>query len=137
MSRVANQRLSSLGIDPTPKDATPEAQRVGAIRRVIDASLLDAQQASGKKFTDAEVAAHIDNLFAKNVTFRSTFLGFNTGGTTSQPLLSMRYGDVPGEAVAAIKKAFAARGNSNPTEGDILGAYFAGKARAPAQNPGQ
>lgn len=137
VSRVANQRLSSIGIDPSPKDATADAQRVGAIRRTIDASLLDAQQAAGKKFNDAEVAAHIDNLFAKNVTFRSTFLGFTTGGVSGQPLLAMRYGDVPSASVDAIKKAFAARGNSNPTEGDILGAYFAGKARAPAQNPGQ
>lgn len=137
VSRVANQRLASIGIDPTPKDATPEAQRVGAIRRVIDASLLDAQQAAGKKFSDAEVAAHIDGLFAKNVTFRQTFLGIGTGGVTGQQLLSMRYGDIPGDAVTQIKKAFAARGNANPTEGDILGAYFAGKSRAPAQSGAQ
>lgn len=128
VNRVVNARLQSLNIDPTPKDATPEAQRVGTIRRAIDASLIDAQRSAGKKFTDAETQQHIDGLFAKNVTFRSTFLGFETGGRSGQPLLSMKYGDIPSAQVDSIKKAFAARGNSNPTEGDILGAYFAGRA---------
>jgi len=129
INRVANQRLAGIGIDPTPKDNTPEAQRVGAIRRFIDSSLIDAQRAAGKKFNDAETQAHIDGLFAKNVTFRKTFLGFGTG-TSGQQMLAMKPGDIPSDQVDAIKKAFKARGNDNPTDADILGAYFASHASA-------
>jgi hypothetical protein len=127
INRVANQRLASLGIDPTPKDGSADSQRVGAIRRFIDSSLIDAQRQTGKKFNDAETQAHIDGLFAKNVTFRKTFLGFDTG-TTGQSMLSMKIGDIPGAQADAIKKAFKARGNANPTDADILGAYFASKS---------
>ncbi|KPU94697.1 hypothetical protein APR50_10465 [Variovorax paradoxus] len=131
ISRVANQRLASLGIDPTPKDGSADAQRVGAIRRFIDSSVIDAQRAAGKKFSDAEVQAHIDGLFAKNVTFRRSFLGFDTG-TGGQQMLSMKVGDIPSAQADAIKKAFKARGNDNPTDADILGAYWASKsAQAP------
>jgi hypothetical protein len=124
INRVANQRLAGIGIDPTPKDGSADSQRVGAIRRFIDSSLIDAQRQAGKKFNDAETQAHIDGLFAKNVTFRKTFLGISTG-TTGQQMLSMKAGDIPGDQADAIKKAFKARGNSNPTDADILGAYFA------------
>lgn len=126
INRVANQRLASLGIDPTPKDGSADAQRVGAIRRFIDSSLIDAQRQLGKKFNDAETQAHIDGLFAKNVTFRKTFLGFDTG-PTGQSLLSMKVGDIPSAQADAIKKAFKAQGNANPTDADVLGAYFASK----------
>lgn len=132
VSRVANQRLASIGIDPTPKDNTADAQRVGAIRRFIDSSLIDAQRAAGKKFDDAQVQAHVDGLFAKNVTFRREFLGFFNMGTTGQQMLSMKVGDIPSDQADRIKKAFKARGNDNPTDADVLGAYWAGKtAQAP------
>lgn len=130
VSRVANQRLSSLGIDPTPKDGSADAQRVGAIRRFIDSSLIDAQRQAGKKFDDAQVQAHVDGLFAKNVTFRKSFLGFSTG-TAGQQMLSMKVGDIPSEQADRIRKAFKARGNDNPTDADVLGAYWAAQSRDP------
>lgn len=130
VSRFADTRLRGLGIDPTPKDGSADAQRVGAIRRFIDSSLLDAQRQTGKKFTDAEVQQHVDGLFAQNVQFRSSFLGIPTG-TSSRQLLSMRPGDVPSADADRIRKAFKAQGNDNPTDADILGAYFAGRAGQP------
>lgn len=134
VSRVANQRLSSIGIDPTPKDGSADAQRVGAIRRFIDSSLIDAQRQAGKKFNDAEVQAHVDGLFAKNVTFRKTFLGFNTG-TTGQQMLSMKVGDIPSDQADRIRKAFKARGNDNPSDADVLGAYWAAKSAQAPRDP--
>lgn len=129
VSRVTNARLQSMGIDPTPKEGSADAQRVGAIRRYIDSAVLDAQRQVGKKFDDAQVQAHIDALFAKNVQFRTTFLGFNSGGT-GQQMLSMTIKDVPGPQADAIRKAFKARGNDNPTDAEVLGAYWAGKTVA-------
>jgi hypothetical protein len=129
VSRVTNARLQSMGIDPTPKDGSADAQRVGAIRRYVDAAVLDAQRQTGKKFDDAQVQAQIDALFAKNVQFRTSFLGFNTG-TSGQPMLGMKAGDIPSTQADAIKKAFKARGNDNPTDAEVLGAYWAGKTAA-------
>lgn len=127
ITRITNQRLSGMGIDPTPKDATAEAERVGAIRRFVDSSLIDAQRNAGKKFDDAQVQAHIDGLFAKNVAFRRTFFGFETGGTAGQQMLAMKVGDIPSAQADSIRKAFKARGNDNPSDADILGAYWASK----------
>jgi len=131
ISAVLNSRLQGLKIDPTPTDGSADAQRVGAIRRFVDASVIDAQRAAGKKFSDAEVQQHVDGLFARNVQFKSTFLGFQTGGTTGQPLLSVKVGDIPSADAERIKRAFKAQGNDQPTDADVLGAYFA--ARAPAR----
>ncbi len=128
ISRTLNSRLAGLNIDPTPKDATADAMRVGAIRRFVDSSLIDAQNAAGKKFTDAEVQAHIDGLFAKNVTFRTSFLGFGTG-TSGQSLLAMKVGDIPSDQKTRIEAAFKKQGVSSPSDGQILGAYFAAHAQ--------
>lgn len=129
VSRFMSNRLQGMGIDPTPKDGSGDAQRVGAIRRFVDSSLLDAQRTAGKKFTDAEVQKHVDGLFAQNNTFRTSFLGIPTG-TSSQRLLSMKPGDVPSDARDRIKAAFKAQGNDSPSDADILGAYFAAQTTA-------
>lgn len=134
INRTLNSRLAGLGIDPTLKDGTSDAERLGAIRRFVDSSLIDAQNAVGKKFNDAEVQAHIDGLFAKSVTFRTSFLGFSTG-STGQSLLSMKVGDIPGDQKDRIKAAFKAQGVSNPTDGQILGAFFAAHAQTAQRNP--
>lgn len=135
ISRVADQRLRGMGMDPTPKDGSAAAQRMGAIRRFIDSSLLDAQRQVGKKFDDAQVQQHIDGLFAKNEQFRSTFLGFQTGGTTGKPMLSMEIGDIPSAQRDQLRKAFKAQGNSNPTDADLLGAYWAARSTPAARDP--
>lgn len=132
VGRFTNTRLQGMGIDPTPKDGSGDAAHVGAIRRFVDASLLDAQRAAGKKFTDAEVQQHVDGLFAQNATFRTSFLGISTGSANRQ-LLSMKPGDVPSEARKRITAAFKAQGNDKPTDADILGAYFAAQTARGAQ----
>lgn len=127
VNRVLNQRITGLGLDPTPKDGSNDAQRIGAMRRFVDSSLLDAQRQSGKKFDDAQTQQHIDALFAQNIQFRKTFMGFNTG-TTGMNMLSMRVGDIPDSDKKKLEDAFKATGNSKPTDADLLGAYWASKA---------
>lgn len=129
VGRFTSSRLQGMGIDPTPKDGSSDAQRVGAIRRFVDSSLLDAQRTAGKKFSDAEVQQHVDGLFAQNQQFRTSFLGISTG-TDSRQLLGMKYGDIPRDERKLIERAFASQGNNKPSEADVLGAYFAGKTQA-------
>ncbi|MGJ7508677.1 transglycosylase SLT domain-containing protein [Variovorax sp. GT1P44] len=138
VNRVFNQRLQTLGLPTNPdKRDTDAEQRIGAMRSYVDKRVMAAQQAAGRKLTDAETSKVIDETFSQNVQFRNTFLGFETGGTTGQPLLSTKVGDIPSATVDKIKKAFAANGISKPTDGQILGVYFEGQgARNKARSAG-
>jgi hypothetical protein len=125
INRVFNQRLQSLGIPVNPdKRDTAAEMRVGAMRSFIDKRVMAAQQAAGKKLTDVETQRVIDETFAQNVAFRSSFFGLRGGG--SQPLMTATVDTIPDDTKAKIKKAFADNGNSNPTDGQILGVYLEG-----------
>lgn len=119
IKQTLDDRLRMLQIDPTPKDdGSSEAARVGGIRRFVDQYFLSAQRETGKKFTDAEVAQHVDALFAKNATFRGWF------SNTSGPLLSMKPGDIPSSDRDGIKAAFTRQGIDAPTDAQLLNAYW-------------
>lgn len=115
-----DERLRMLGMDPTPKDDSPDAGRVGAIRQFVDRSMLDAQAQGGKKFTDAEVNAHLDRLFAQNAVTPGGWFSADTSG----PMLAQKVSDIPSEARNGIKAAFVKAGVSNPTDGQIITAYW-------------
>lgn len=124
ISQTLGDRLRMLGRDPTPKDGSQEAQLVGAMHKAVRDSILSAQAASGKKMTDAEVEKHIDGLFARSVTFRNTFLGMDIGGLKQMGLMTMAPKDIPGNVRDKLLQDFAARGIENPSETDLLGAYW-------------
>jgi soluble lytic murein transglycosylase len=113
--------LWNLGIKPNPKSDS-ENERVGAIRKFVDDYFVAAQREAGKKFTDAEVSTHLNNLFAKNETFKR-FWSSDTKG----PLLSMEIGDIPSGDKAAIKESFKKQGVSDPTDAQVLNAFFMSK----------
>jgi soluble lytic murein transglycosylase len=114
-----DERLRMLKIDPSPKDdGGNDAARVGAIRRFVDQYFMAAQREAGKKFTDAEVSQHLDALFAKNATFRGWF------STSSGPMLTMKVGDIDGTTRDGIKAAFKRQGIDEPTDAQILNAYW-------------
>lgn len=119
---ILNNRLQQMGIDPTPKDSTSDAQRVGAIRQHVWDQVLKAQVTAGKKFNDQDISKVVDGLFAKSVSFQSSFLGVTTG-KTSQRLMTMKAGDIPGDVKSRLEKDFKAAG-IQPTDGDLLGAYL-------------
>lgn len=120
ISRTLGDRMRSLGMNPSPQASDEkEAMRVGAIRRFVDQSILAAQASSGKKMTDAEVAAHVDGLFAKSTEFRGFF-----GSTSRAPMLTAKASDIPSAEKDALKEAFKRQGIDNPTDGDLLAAWF-------------
>lgn len=119
IKQTLDARMRMLGIDPTPKDdGGKDAARVGAIRQFVDQYFMGAQREAGKKFTDAEVAQHLDGLFAKNATFRGWF------SDSSGPMLGMKAGDIPSADRDALKAAFKRRGVDDPTDAQILNAYW-------------
>lgn len=123
LNSMLRDRFDTLGIDSNPKAGSAEAARVGTIKKFVTDSMLAQQRVTGKMMTDAEVAAHIDGLFAKSVSFRSTFLGMETG-KGSQRLLTMNAADIPDDTRDALLRDFKAAGVAAPSEADLLGAYF-------------
>ncbi len=121
INQTLSDRLRSLRLDPSPKDGSVESAQIGAVHKFVRDSVAQAQLQAGKKFSDAETAQHIDGLFAKNVQFKGLF-GF--GSEKSRALLSTKASDIPSDVANDLRKNFAKVGNLNPSDGDLLGAYF-------------
>ncbi len=134
VNNVLNNRLSQMGLDPTPKDGSSDAQRVGAIRKAVWDSVLGAQLAAGKKFTDVEITNRVDDLFTKSVSFQTSFLGIGTG-TSRQRLMEMKVGDIPSDVKDRLKADFKRQG-IEPNDADLLGAYLHIKLAQPRETTG-
>lgn len=119
VKNTLDQRLRELKLDPTPKDGTDDAGRVGVIRRFVDQEVLRMQRDAGKKFTDAETAAAIDKVFAANpVTMKGVF------GTSGGPAISFKPGDIPTADAQQIRAAFQKQGVTDPTDAQVLYAWL-------------
>lgn len=119
INSTLNNRLSTLKIDPSPKDGTSDSMRVGAIRKFVNDAVLDQQKVTGKQMTDRDTEEFIDGLFAKSVQFRSFWFG-----SSNERLLTLKVGEIPGEVKTALKADFKKNGIDDPTEADMLGAYW-------------
>lgn len=116
INRVTNDRLNSMGIDPTPEDGSTNAERVGALRRFINQSIAVEQTNRGKKMNDVEISGFIDTLLAqKSSVFHD--------GTFSGPRIT-KINDIPSDTKNALKAAFKRNGVENPTDADLLNAYW-------------
>lgn len=120
VTRALNDRLTSMGIDPAVKYSKDEdaAQRVGAIRRYVDQSLAAEQLNRNKKMNDVEVSAYIDTLFAQ----QGVVEGFFSDSTV--PLLGKEISDIPSSTKDALKNAFKRQGIDEPSDTDLLNAYW-------------
>lgn len=121
VNSVLATRLQTLGIDPTPKSADDTA-RVGAIKKYVTDSIIQQQRVTTKQMTDADVERHIDGLFAKSASFRTSFLGIPTGSSQGR-LLTMKASNIPADIYDKLKTDFHANG-IDPTDADLLGAYW-------------
>lgn len=116
ITRTLNDRLNSMGIDPTPKDGSTNAERVGAVRRFVNQSIAVEQANRGKKMNDVEVSGFIDSLFAqKNKVISSSLFGGARLSTVN---------DIPSATRDALKASFKRNGVDNPTDADLLNAYW-------------
>ena len=120
IKQTLDERLRMLKIDPSPKDdGGDDAARIGAIRQFVNTYMYNAQRDAGKKFTDADVSQHIDALFAKNVQMRS----FLTG-SSGVPMLSMTASQINEVTKDKLKDAFKRKGITDPTDAQLLSAYW-------------
>lgn len=119
INSTLNNRLTTLKVDPTPKDGTDDAARVGAIRKYVNEAVLSQQKVTGKQMTDRETEEFIDGLFAKSVTFRNLIMPDTQGR-----MLLMKAGDIPSEVKTALKADFKKMGIDSPSDTDLVGAYW-------------
>jgi soluble lytic murein transglycosylase len=132
MNETLTQRLQTMGINPYPKsvgfNSDPDAvSQVGAIRQFVMTDILDGQKQAGKKFTEAEIENRIDTLFTKSVTFGHVLdLGITKiqRAPTTQNMMSMTPDQIPDDVLPKLKADFKSNGVSNPTPGQLLGAYW-------------
>lgn len=124
VTRSLNENLASLKI-PTSKGTSlgvPDPERLGGIRQFVDRSIFDAQKASGQKMTADQIDQHIHQLFASDVSFKTTLFGVPTGSSSTK-LMTMGLSDLPTGAADGLKKSLIASGNKAPTDTDVLNLY--------------
>lgn len=120
---IVNNRLNSIGINPTPDRKDNDAQaRVGAIKKYLADGVYAQQQQLGRKMTAEEVSDYTDKQFAKSVELPGLLWG-----SKNKPLLSMTISDVPSATATAIRNAYAAHGIKTPTDDMLIRAYWAGQ----------
>lgn len=125
LNTALNSRLEAIGINPAPKDLGEKA-RVGSIQKFVTDGIFAQQKQLGRKMTAQEVSDYVDQTMARNVTFRTTFLGATTGSAQA-PLMGLKVGDIPTDSLTAVRTALAARGNTRPTDDQILRTYWTAK----------
>lgn len=118
VKQTADIRLRQLNLDPTPKDGTKDAERIGGIYKSLNDYVLEAQREAGKKFNDAELTQHIDRFFSKNVKKEGFF------SDSSGPMVTQRLGTIPKKERKEIEAALRRGGNESPTEGQVMEIYF-------------
>lgn len=132
VNNVVDSRLQSMGLDPKAKGGAALA-RVGAIRKTINDEVLLRQQAEGRAFNDAEITKVVDELFLKTRSFKnegwlSRFMG-NADEVRKATLFGATVGDIPKELRTAIEADFRAQGIDEPTDQQMLEAFFMGDLR--------
>jgi soluble lytic murein transglycosylase len=120
---VLSSRLAQLGLDPSPKDGSDDAVRMGAINEFVRKSIANEQAEQGKKLSDVDIEKHIDRLFQNTVNIKTSLFGIQLK-QNSQRLMEMSAGDIPKEQRKMIEDNFKKHGIDNPNDGDILGAYL-------------
>jgi soluble lytic murein transglycosylase len=125
MNNVLSNRLTAYGIyKPEPTASDYNKQRWATIQRFVTDDIMAAQRDIGHKLTPGEVTQHVDHLFMNNVNFKNTFIGIGYGSVEQMPMMTMKKGDIPSSDADAIKQSFANNGVKNPTNDQILRAYW-------------
>lgn len=120
LNTVLQARLADLGIDAKPKPTDTKGNaRVGAIQQFVRDDIYQQQQQIGRKMLPEEIEKRVNTLFAKNVDLPGLLYGTNNAN-----LLSMKAGDIPSTDRDALKSRFTAAGVANPTDTQMLNAYW-------------
>ena len=125
-----NLLLPQLDIVLTDKD---NAAKVAMIRRVINDQVAQTQDQTGKQLNEVEINQLIDKTMARVASPSTwTFDPFNLRNNESsfqksldsKPLLLFKYTDISREGIADIRKRLKDKGDTEPSEQQILGVFL-------------
>lgn len=122
IKNIVDTQLLSSGVDPTPDmKKAKEVARIGALRKFINDAVIAEQARLGKQMSEAELTKYISGLFAVSAPIDSFW---NKEG----PMLRMQDASyIPESIRGRLKEAFKARGVPNPSDADLMGAYWRGR----------
>lgn len=72
-SQIVNDTLRAIGINPTPKKGSTDAEKAALFRRQVDEEIGVLQSQTGKKATNEQVQGIVDKLTQKGVTAKGWF----------------------------------------------------------------
>lgn len=127
--QVVSDGLAAVGIDPTPKPGSDDAERGALFRRQVDQAAAQLEAQTNKKPTATDMQGIVDNLLVKGVTSAGGFFGwlgfhkdvrqFERGGDED---FVLDVTDVPAGERAKIEQAL--RGAGQPvTDANVLRLY--------------
>jgi soluble lytic murein transglycosylase len=127
ISQVLKPRLQSIGLDM--KKASDQV-RGGAITQHLHDRILERQAQEGRQLTDAEVVKFIDTEFLRTRAFKVPGW-FTHTGVRKEQLFGMKIGDIPSASKERIRADLAAQGVLDPTDQQVLQAYYEADADMP------
>lgn len=128
VNRNLDNRLTSIGImKPTPTSGDSDKQRYGTIQKYMIDAIFDEQRQRGRKLKDEEITKFIDQQFLRQSSVKGFWEGL--GGLAPEnpkriDIFKMSASDIPKKGVDDVKKALAKRGNTSPTDEQILRTYW-------------
>jgi len=111
-------RLKSLGLVDA-KGVPADADQVAGLTNAMHDVILDRQKNTGIRMNSDQIAQLLDNQFAKTSTIQHFW-----GGTSTQPITKTSLSDISSTNKELIKAAWKDRGVANPTDAQILQAYY-------------
>ncbi|MET3122601.1 soluble lytic murein transglycosylase [Oxalobacteraceae bacterium GrIS 2.11] len=118
--RELNNRMQSVGL-LDPKGQPVDRDQAGTLSNYLRNEALKYQQQTGQKMTEDQIVKFVDGQFNK-----STALPGMLWGTNPKSTLSMNVSDIPSAQRDQIKQSLAAKGNTNPSNDQILRTYWIG-----------
>lgn len=132
--QVVNDTLAAYGIDPKPKDGTPEAAAIANLRNIVRKAGDASQALTGKPATNADVQAEVDRILSVSVKVPGSWWNLFPGGQTVSDrevrVFDATVRDIPPADRAQIEAALKARGRP-VTDGTVLDLYRETKLRKP------
>lgn len=125
--QIVADALSQRGLDPSPKEGSPQAKANAQLRRMVDVKIA-AVEAGGKEVSGAEIQQAVDDILKPGPEVKGSWWGLVPGPTTpffnkpGRRLIDLTIADIP----AADRKRLAAKLKADGEADDdqaILNAY--------------
>jgi hypothetical protein len=131
-AQLLDATLELHGVDPAAKPGTPASKQIAQLRRMLDARVDYLQNTLGKKLSNPEIQAEIDNIFSMKFTRPGGWGNWFPGGrpffAEEARLIDATIDDIPAEDKRLVEEALRRRGLP-VTDATILDRWIEGKMR--------